>query len=58
LEFCVCNRSDAIAKDASEMALVFADGRRVDLGVRDKVAAAEAIVLEAVRLYDRRRGNA
>jgi hypothetical protein len=40
------------------MALVFADGRRVDLGVRDKVAAAEAILSEAVRLYGERRGNA
>ena len=58
LDFCVCNRSDAIAKDSSAMALVFADGRRVDLGVRDKVAAAEAILSEAVRLYGERRGNA
>jgi phosphopantothenoylcysteine decarboxylase/phosphopantothenate--cysteine ligase len=58
LDFCVCNRSDAIAKDASAMALVFADGRRVDLGVCDKAAAAKAIVSEAVQLYDRRRGNA
>jgi hypothetical protein len=33
------------------MVLVFADGRRVDLGVQDKAAAADVIVGAAVDLY-------
>lgn len=51
LDVCVCNRSGAIGADRSEMALVFADGRRVDLGAQDKAAAADVIVGAAVDLY-------
>ena len=51
LDVCVCNRSDAIGVDASAMVLVFADGRRVDLGVQDKATAADVIVGAAVDLY-------
>lgn len=54
LDLVVVNPSDAVGAAASQVVLLFADGRRVRLPRQDKEATADLLVREAVALWQAR----
>lgn len=54
LDLVVCNRADTIGSEGGTAVLLFADGRKVELGRQDKSETARAIVRAAVDLHGRR----
>jgi phosphopantothenoylcysteine decarboxylase/phosphopantothenate--cysteine ligase len=54
LDLVVCNRTDALGADAGEAVLLWADGRREDIGRQEKARIARRVIEAAVQLFGQR----